>query len=240
MPDVKIAGGADLTSTLQALASLRPVFHSEADFQMAFAWQVKVHDPQVEVYLETRPAEGVHLDVAFERRDLGAYTAIELKYLTRAWIGTIAGQHYELKNHGAQDVRAYDVVKDICRVEEFTAKRPGASGAVIVITNDRGHWVGHTFISPVCKSGHELPHLVPVAGQLTTDACWPLSAAGLVNATDFSYAVTTAALLTPIFPAFGGETEPAAGCHAGYFSTTATGPTLAPGSTASTRRRPAT
>lgn len=140
MPDVKIAGGTDLTSTLQALASLRPAFHSEADFQLAFAWQVKVHDPQVEVYLETRPAEGVHLDVAFERPDLGAYTAIELKYLTRAWSGPITGQQYGLKNHGAQDIRAYDVVKDICRVEEFTAKRPGANGAVIVITNDGNYW----------------------------------------------------------------------------------------------------
>lgn len=40
------------------------------------------------------------------------------------------------KDHGAQAIRAYDVVKDICRVEDFTTARPGSNGEVIVISND--------------------------------------------------------------------------------------------------------
>lgn len=135
-----IAGSVDLHELLRGLASVRPVFHSEADFQLAFAWQVQRRDPAMRVRLETRPAPGVHLDLAFTRTDLGRTTAIELKYLTRAWVGDVDGEHYELKDHGAQDVRAYDVVKDVVRVEKFIAGRAGAEGAVIVLANDPSYW----------------------------------------------------------------------------------------------------
>jgi hypothetical protein len=135
-----IAGSVDLHELLRDLATLRPVFHSEADFQLAFAWQAQRRDPSMRVRLETRPAPGVHLDLAFTRPDLGRTTAIELKYLTRAWIGDVDGEHYELKDHGAQDVRAYDVVKDVVRVEKFIAGRAGAEGAVVVLANDPSYW----------------------------------------------------------------------------------------------------
>jgi hypothetical protein len=96
-----IAGSVDLGATLAELARLRPVFHSEADFQLALAWQVQRRDARMLVRLETRPLPGVHLDLALARPDLGRYTAVELKYLTRAWSGEVAGERYELKNHGA-------------------------------------------------------------------------------------------------------------------------------------------
>jgi hypothetical protein len=65
---------------------------------------------------------------------------MELKYLTRAWSGEVEGERYELKNHGAQDVRAYDVVKDVHRVERFIAGRYGVDGAVLVLSNDGSYW----------------------------------------------------------------------------------------------------
>ena len=83
---------------------------------------------------------GVHLDLSFTRPDLGRATAVELKYLTRAWTGVVDGEQYELKDHEAQDIRAYDAVKDIARVEKFTADRDGADGAVIVLANDPSYW----------------------------------------------------------------------------------------------------
>jgi hypothetical protein len=138
--DVLLAGSVDLHAVLDDLAALRPVFHSEADFQLALAWQVQQRDPSMLVRLETRPADGVHLDLALARPDLGRTTAVELKYLTRLWIGDVGGEHYELKNHGAQDIRSYDVVKDIARVERFIAGQPGADGAVIVLANDASYW----------------------------------------------------------------------------------------------------
>lgn len=135
-----IAGSVDLDETLQALARLRPAFHSEADFQLALAWHVQQRDGEMRVRLETRPAAGVHLDLAFARPDLGRTTGVELKYLTRAWTGEVDGEQYELKDHGAQDIRAYDVVKDVVRVEKFIAGRPRADGAVIVLSNDPSYW----------------------------------------------------------------------------------------------------
>lgn len=59
---------------------------------------------------------------------------VEVKYLTRGWAGTVGDERFGLRNHGAQDIRAYDVVNDINRVERFIAGRPGADGAVIVLT----------------------------------------------------------------------------------------------------------
>lgn len=135
-----LAGSTDLDTVLAELAGLRPVFHSEADFQLALAWQVQQRDPSLLVRLETRPAPGVHLDLAFASPRHGQTTAVELKYLTRAWVGDVDGERYELKDHGAQDVRAYDVVKDVARVERFLAGKPGANGAVVVFTNDPSYW----------------------------------------------------------------------------------------------------
>ena len=135
-----IAGTVDLAATLKKLAVRRPVFHSERDFQVALAWEVQTADPHMDVYLETRPAEGVHLDLAFERPDLESYTAVELKYFTRAWGRPVRGQQYDLKNQSAHDYGRYGVVKDVWRVEKFTRLRPGSNGAVIALTNDDRYW----------------------------------------------------------------------------------------------------
>ncbi|OJX68304.1 MAG: hypothetical protein BGO95_00925 [Micrococcales bacterium 73-13] len=116
------------------------MFHSEADFQLALAWQVREANPAMNVRLETRPAPSVHLDMAFETD--GYFTAIELKYPTRKWDGVVEGEQYLLKHHGAPDPGRYFIVKDIVRVERFVALRAGghANGAVVVLTNDPAYW----------------------------------------------------------------------------------------------------
>lgn len=134
-----IAGRVPLDDVLARLASLRPVFHSEADFQQAFAWEARVLDPSLRVRLETRPEPGVRLDLLLTGED-GAWSAVELKYLVRLWHGEVGGERFELKNQGAQDIRAYDVVKDIVRVERFVASRAGGNGAVICLANDSSYW----------------------------------------------------------------------------------------------------
>ncbi len=135
-----IAGGLPLEAVLARLAAARPVFHSEADFQQAFAWEVHVQDPTVRVRLETRPAPGMRLDLLLSSQDGARRTAVELKYLTRAWEGEVAGERFELKDQGALDIRAHDVVKDIARVEKFVAAMPGSNGAVICVGNDPSYW----------------------------------------------------------------------------------------------------
>jgi hypothetical protein len=121
-----IAGVVDLEHALGQLAQLRPVFHSESDFQLALAWQVRLEAPDVQVRLETRPLTNIHLDLAFQDPVTGHSTAVEVKYLTRFWAGTVNGERYDLKNQGAQDIRAYDVIKDITRVESFIVDMPAS------------------------------------------------------------------------------------------------------------------
>lgn len=135
-----IAGTIGVGELLRRLAVRRPVYHSEADFQHAFAWEAHQTDPALRVRLETHPEPNVRLDLLLSRTDLERHTAVELKYLTAGWVGDVDGEHFALKNHGAQDVRAYDVVKDIGRLERFVAARQGWNGVFVAITNDPSFW----------------------------------------------------------------------------------------------------
>lgn len=134
-----MTGTFNAAGVLSALSERRPVFHSEADFQFAFAWQAKSMNPDLEVRLETHPEAGARLDLELIEPS-GQGIAIELKYMTRRWAGSVCGEPFALKNHGASDLRGYDVVKDVARVERFVRARPGWNGLVIALTNEPGYW----------------------------------------------------------------------------------------------------
>ncbi len=134
-----LAERVPLDDVLARLAVLRPVFHSEADFQQALAWECRVLDPSLRVRLETRPEPGLRLDLLVASES-GSWSAVELKYLVRLWHGEVGGERFELKNQGAQDIRAYDVVKDISRTERFVDGCPGGNGAVVCLANDSYYW----------------------------------------------------------------------------------------------------
>lgn len=82
----------------------------------------------------------MRLDLLLTSEDGLERSAVELKYLTRLWTGEWAGERFELKDQGAQDIRAHDVVKDIVRVERFVAAMPGSNGAVVCVGNDPSYW----------------------------------------------------------------------------------------------------
>ncbi len=170
-----LAGSVPLDTVLSRLADQRPVFHSEADFQHAFAWVAHTIDPQLQVRLETHPQPDVRLDLLLGRPDLDRHTAVELKYLTALWTGEVAGEHFALKNHGARDIRSYDVVKDIARVERFVAARPNCDGLVIIISNDSGYWRSVTHERDTNASAFRLYQEVELAG---TRAWGPHTGAG--------------------------------------------------------------
>jgi hypothetical protein len=131
---------AELEETMAALAATRPVFHSEADFQHGFAWQLHRKYPNAPIRLETRPRPRVRLDVLAvinERR-----IAFELKYLLRALSITIDAEVFELPNQGAQDVRRYDFVKDVARLEVLRREQYADVGFAIALTNDPSYWQG--------------------------------------------------------------------------------------------------
>jgi hypothetical protein len=90
----------ELEQTMAALAAQRPVFHSEADFQHGFAWQLHSDYSEARIRLETRPRPGVRLDV-LALLD-GRRIAFELKYLLRDLSTTIDGELFQLP-HASRD-----------------------------------------------------------------------------------------------------------------------------------------
>lgn len=127
----------NLDSLLTQLARKRPVFHSEADFQHALAWEVHLSHPAAEVRLE-RSVEQMHLDLVV--RDGAMNYALELKYKTRSATLEHAGESFALSNHAAQDSGRYDFLKDVGRLERIVAAKPGWDGCAILLTNDASYW----------------------------------------------------------------------------------------------------
>ncbi len=133
-----------IPEVIAALAKQRPIFHSEADFQHALAWQVHERLPSAKVRLE-RPVKlsgmkkRIHVDVWVEKD--GEAVAVELKYKTAPLQTQVEDEEFVLLNKGAQDLGRYDFIKDIRRVEDIVAERaPRASGYAVLLTNDPSYW----------------------------------------------------------------------------------------------------
>lgn len=132
----------DLHAVMRSLRGKRPVFHSEADFQHALAMEIAQHTPEAQIRLEYRPLadEKVYLDLwvsTGEKR-----LAIELKYKTRSVSTDWGDERFDLANQGAQDLGAYDVWKDVKRLERVCSCREGVEGYVILLSNDASYWNG--------------------------------------------------------------------------------------------------
>lgn len=128
----------ELRDILSQLGGTRPIFHSEADFQHAFAWAINVRHPTARVRLEEHVRPGVHLDLSFEVG--GQRTRVELKYLVRAYSAIRDGEHFQLRSQATQDIRRYDVALDLVRLEQLVEGRVVDAGLAIVLTNDAGYW----------------------------------------------------------------------------------------------------
>jgi len=131
----------DLRSLLRTLAICRPLFHSEADFQHAFAWELHRQFPEGTIRLELpmNSALGLlHVDVTAQLE--GRAHAFELKYKTRATVACVGSEVYALQNHGAQPLGRYDFLKDVARLESVAEALSGLAACAILLTNDSAYW----------------------------------------------------------------------------------------------------
>lgn len=128
----------NVTSLMDALAQDRPVFHSEADFQHALAWCIHETIPDGGCRLEFKPfpAKPIYLDIWLP----GMGVAFELKYLSRKLNFLREGESFALRNQGAQDIRRYDFLKDIQRLEQVRTLPNVLAGFAILLTNDPTYW----------------------------------------------------------------------------------------------------
>ncbi len=131
----------DIAGALQDLSKKRDVFHSEADFQHAFAWEVHRQLPDADVRLEVPyelKGKPVHVDIIVNHGS--SILAIELKYKTRKIKIERPAEHFALKDQSAQDCGRYDFIKDIVRLEDIANSHEGAVGYAILLTNDNAYW----------------------------------------------------------------------------------------------------
>jgi len=130
----------DLHNLLGTLSNHRPVFHSEADFQHALAWEIHVKWSNCSLRLEYPLSAGERdrLDIlAFDQRD---QLAIELKYKTKPLFAPVGNEVFWLKDDGAQPPGRYHFLSDIQRLEQFVSERRNVTGYAILLTNDSAYW----------------------------------------------------------------------------------------------------
>lgn len=133
----------NVTKLMDGLAGDRPVFHSEADFQHALAWRIHSEGLDAGIRLEW-PVElpdqekRIYVDLWLPGRNV----AVELKYLTRRLVFKPNGERFALRHQGAQDIRRYDFLKDIERLEQLSLSKQNdvQSGVAILLTNDPLYW----------------------------------------------------------------------------------------------------
>ena len=157
----------DIHALLAGLAKKRPLFHSEADFQFALAWEIR-EQTGLDVRLECprKPSEKRYLDIWLPE----ARAAIELKYFKRKLDVAVGGERFALANQGAHDLNRYHFVSDIERVES------AGRGFAITLTNDPNYWTRAVKENPIdaafrLHEGRVLPANKPLA--------WAPSATGM-------------------------------------------------------------
>ena len=120
------------------LPEVRPIFHNEADFQHAVAWELHRQHPEASIRLERRVLPDIYLNilVSIDSVDI----ALELKYMTHALTVELDHEKFQLRQRGAQPPSRYDILNDLVRIERLVDTKVADTGFVLVLTNDPGYW----------------------------------------------------------------------------------------------------
>lgn len=131
----------EIEKCILSLRKKRLIFHSEADFQFALAWEIQYLYPEAKVRLEYCPLEAPNTHIDIMLFYLGNTIPIELKYKTARLALKTSNESFNLKNHGAQDLGKYDCIKDVKRLEMLSNLLMGFSkGYALWLTNESSYW----------------------------------------------------------------------------------------------------
>ena len=130
----------DIEKCVKSLSKKRPIFHSEADFQFALAWEIQKEYPKANIRLEY-PVGKMNIDIVvfFEDKSI----PIELKYKTDKLYKddnkkyNIENEDFLLKDHAAQNIGRHNFLKDIERIENISEF---LEGYTIWLTNSEKYW----------------------------------------------------------------------------------------------------
>lgn len=161
----------DVPGLMENLSEERPIFHSEADFQHALAWQLHKEMPNDEIRLEYKPFqdERMYLDIWIRSQAVGV--AIELKYLTKDLKLEWDDESFALRDQGAQDLGRYDFLKDVQRLEHVMyGLRPAKVGYAVLVTNAPPYW------KPPLRTTIDAAFRLHEGRKITGEMAWPTQA----------------------------------------------------------------
>ena len=130
---------------MKDLSKHRSIFHSEADFQHALAWEIQKAIPDCEIRLElpyrvldpqSDETDKNHLDIYLPTEGI----AVELKYRPRGEKDKWNNELFVLKNQSAHNLGRHSFLKDIARIERVVADGEAKSGFAVLLTNDPLYW----------------------------------------------------------------------------------------------------
>ena len=130
----------NIRTLLTDLAKSREVFHSEADFQHALAWQIHQDKLERNIRLEypvSAEDQQMYADIYLPDEKI----AIEVKYATRSLEPENKEESFALRDQGAQNLRRYDFLRDIQRLELMRSMPEFCEvGHAVLLTNDWLYW----------------------------------------------------------------------------------------------------
>ena len=131
----------NIHSLMVGLSQSRSIFHSEADFQHALAWQIHEALPESQIRLEFKPfpdeTRQIYLDIWVPTEGV----VIELKYPTQGLKITHNLERFSLAEQGAQPIQRYEFLNDVQRLENVLERyEPARAGYAILLTNVPGYW----------------------------------------------------------------------------------------------------
>lgn len=117
----------------------------EAQLQYELAVELGKSYPNAKIFFEypatdKSSTKRIYYDLVIVEND--TYYVIELKYKTKDENVSIYGVSYTLKNHAAQDLGRFDYLKDVSRIENFSANtnKNFGGGFAVIVTNDSTYW----------------------------------------------------------------------------------------------------
>jgi len=129
----------DLIAAMDSLCDKRRIFHSEADFQFALAWELKLMHQEARIRLEypwgSDGEKTAYIDILVTID--GKTIPIELKYFKAKFRAEDDEEMFCLPARSARDHANYDCVKDLRRVERFVRQvQNSPAGYALWLTND--------------------------------------------------------------------------------------------------------
>jgi len=140
MTNNKSMNKQQLVNYLLNFSETRQIFHSEADFQLAFGMYLKDLGYLVRLEKCFKNIGGfnkIELDI-----EINGKIAIELKYKTAAIVVELDGELFNLKQHGAIPIGRYQAVEDAIRVKELIDSTDTNlnKGFTIFLSNESQYW----------------------------------------------------------------------------------------------------